>query len=425
MALLRLPLIVALVALMIGSYVSFTSSKKGVTLPLVPRDSPTLSIPPWPVFNLVVYINEILVYLVKITTPPNLRAAQLTTAYWQSEVVYALIKNGIVDAVDKATTHKTDGITCEMVAQNLGLSTWVTCQYMQAGYYLDIFESKTHKHDIPSTTSTKYKLSPVGKSFSKNHPESLQDFALMINQETLQAWRASGTHTIKHGTHSGFQDAFQQTFWDYHNVHPIQEAQFDRAMKSLSGAQVGAILSDWNPPSPNITLCDIGGGIGTTLAFFLLHYPNMKGIVFDQESVIPRGIEFAKDKNLLDRVQYVGGNFFHSPWPTQLQTCNVFFLKFILHDWADEESITILKNIQNLAQKGSKIVIAEHVIGAAQPWHSLETTKALMSINMVASCGSKERSMNEFIELFHRAGLTNTPTITATRNILSLIEIEA
>jgi hypothetical protein len=411
-----LALVVAVGALMIGSYLSTTP--KGVHLPIVPWDSPTRFIPPWPLFNIAISINELLVRLVKITTHPTFRAVQLATAYWQSEVVYALVKNGIVDAIDRATSVDKNGITCETVAQDLGLSVWVTCEYIQAGYYLDIFEATHVRAD------TKYKLSAVGKVLSQNHKESIQDFALMINEETFQAWRAAGTQSILHGKHSGFVDAFQQSIWQYHNAHPVQEAQFDRAMKSLSGVQVGAILSDWDPPTPNITLCDIGGGIGTMLVYFLQHYPEMKGMVFDQESVTPRGIQFLKEKQLIERVQHVGGNFFHSPWPSQLHECNVFFLKFILHDWADEESLTILKNIKDTAKKGSTIVIAEHVMGATQYFRGLEATKALMSINMVASCGAKERSLTEFNELFLRAGLTNTPKITLTRNILSLIEIE-
>jgi hypothetical protein len=47
-----------------------------------------------------------------------------------------------------------------------------------------------------------------------------------------------------------------------------------------------------------------------------------------------------------------------------------------------------------------------------------------MSINMVASCGSKERTFDEYGDLFVRAGIHNAPKVVHTRNILSLIEVE-
>jgi hypothetical protein len=59
--------------------------------------------------------------------------------------------------------------------------------------------------------------------------------------------------------------------WTYQNKYPDLEAQFDRAMQSMSGTPSGAFLSDWQPPHEDITFCDIGGGIGSMLVDVLLH----------------------------------------------------------------------------------------------------------------------------------------------------------
>ncbi len=53
-----------------------------------------------------------------------------------------------------------------------------------------------------------------------------------------------------------------------------------------------------------------------------------------------------------DRVKLVPGNFFTGDGIT---AADVYMMKHILHDWNDEECVTILKNISKAAPIGSKL----------------------------------------------------------------------
>jgi hypothetical protein len=149
----------------------------------------------------------------------------------------------------------------------------------------------------------------------------------------------------------------------------------------------------------------------------------MHGIVFDQESVSERGKAFMSERGFADRSKIVGGDFF-KPFPSELSDCDIFFLKYILHDWGDKESTDILRNIKSVAKAGAKIVLTEQVLNTAGV--SMETTKSLMSINMLASnkAGAKERTLEEYAQLFTAAGIEGKPKLIPLRDIMSVVEVD-
>jgi hypothetical protein len=110
-------------------------------------------------------------------------------------------------------------------------------------------------------------------------------------------------------------------------------------------------------------------------------------------------------------------------------------MRFILHDWGDDDCIRILKQIKQAAStqnnNGTAVVktlaIMEQVTdtnaGAA-----MEQAKTLMSINMMASCpfGARERTMEEYAQLFAAAGYSgaNQVRLIPLREIYSVLEVE-
>eukprot|EP00978_Attheya_sp_CCMP212_P025578 scaffold82500_cov48-Attheya_sp.AAC.1 len=411
-----LSVVVGILAVGFSGIVMSGGPMTGVTPPLVPADSPTLGSPPWPVFSLAVKLHNLFAYLARVTMPPNVHVMNVATSYWQSEVLYSLTYNGILQSlVDNSPK------SCADVASSLQLQEMVVCEYMKAGQHLGFLQS--------TDNGSKYGLTEAGKLA----PAGLKDFILMINEETRDAYRAAGTDTIRTGV-SGFQSHFGQELWAWHNEHPDKEAQFDGAMASLHPAAVGALLSGWSPPSTESTVCDIGSGVGTLVAEILQHYPAAKGMTLDQPSVAERATAYMEEKGLGHRAQVFGGSFFE-PFPPEMATCDVFFMRFILHDWGDDDCIAILKQIKQAASSAEsttnnngtkvKLAIMEHVTdtnaGAA-----MERAKSLMSINMIASCpfGARERTMEEYAQLFTAAGYSGAPKLIKLREIYSVLEVE-
>lgn len=412
----------------------FSSGNSSITPPNVPLGSPTSLIPPWFAFTIGCKLHELFSFLAFVTKPPDAYILDLATSYWNSEVTYALTKNGIFDCVEKETTGS---MTCDKVADALELKAFVVCRYMEGGKNINLLAK--------DEATKQYSLTPHGALLTEHG--GLSDFVLFINEETRHAWRAVSTDMIKvgggdDGRTSGFKLATGQDVWAWFAANPADEAQFDRAMKSLSATPSGALLSDWEPPFPDSTFCDIGGGVGSMLGEVLNHYPDLKGIVFDRTQVVDRARAHIASLGLGDRAEAVGGSFFDEQLPTKLAECDVFFLRFIIHDWPDEDNVSILKNIRAVANKSSNnetkkkvVVVMDQIIDTGAP-SFLETSKSLMAINMIASnpYGARERSIPENLDLFRAAGyeklvLGDSDSDSATkfyplRTIHSLLQVE-
>ncbi len=357
-------------------------------------------------------------FLAFATQPPDGYVIDLTTSWWDSEVAYALTRNKILDTVQKETS-----ITCEATSEKLELDAFIVCRYMEYGMHLNL---------LTKDDSTKeFSITPHGELLTDTG--ALKDFMLMINEDGPAPWRAVATDLMVDGPKpkrsSGYEIAFGMETWTYYAKNPKQEAQFDRAMKSLSAGPTGAMILDWEPPSNDVTFCDIGGGVGSVAAQVLTHYPKMKGIVFDRTEVVGRAKAHMEEMGLADRTKVVGGSFFET-FPDELMDCDVFHMRYIIHDWDDDSNVKILKNIREIAEKSDKdskkvVIIQDQIIetGAAS---FFEKAKSGMALNMIASCpyGARERTVAEHGELFEAAGYENGPTLVPMRSINSIVEVK-
>lgn len=410
--------IIGLALTIVGTiFFGFTSAGP----PIVPRESPTSLIPPWFAFNIGCKLHEIFNYLAFVTQPPDAYVIQLSSAYWNSEVAYALTKNNILDCVQKETS---DGgtVSCAAVADKLDFDSFIVCRYMESGMHLHLLNKD------PATKE--YSISTHGALLTNTG--DLKDFMLMINEDPIDAWRAVTTDLMKDGgkpnRNSGMEIAYGMDTFTYFVEHPEQEAQFDRAMKSLNPAPTGAMLMDWVPPSEDAVFCDIGGGIGALTGEVLNHYPKMSGINFDRPEVIDRAQAHLELVGVADRTQTVAGSFFEN-LPEKLADCDIFNLRYILHAFDDESSVKILQKIREVSEKSPKdrkrvILIQDQIIETGA--HSFfEHAKSLMSINMIANSpyGSRERTIQEHADLFAAAGYKNSPTLIPLRSINSMVEI--
>ena len=382
-----------------------------VVPPHVPADSPIRALPPWFILRPAVALNDLFVFLARVTTPPDVHVLNLGGAYLRSDALYALTKNGIMDALGETPS------TCQAVAARLDLQEHAVCTFLLAGHDLGLL-AKDAKTGI-------YTLTASGSLLQTNAEGSLSDYILTTNTITRESSFAATHKSIKSGA-SGVKEAVGLEFWEYLQANSDVATRFDRVMREMGTGQVGGILSTWSPPRDDIVFCDIAGGLGTLTAHFLEHYPKATGIVFDQPSVVETSTRpFLSKRGLSERASTVGGSFFQ-PFPEQMASCDVFFLKWILHDWPDQESVAILQNVKAVAKPGSKIVLGESAleVGVSQGFES-----ANVFLNLIMQClcpfGSKERTLPELANLFKAANITATPSLLPTRTPMSIIEVDA
>ena len=98
--------------------------------------------------------------------------------------------------------------------------------------------------------------------------------------------------------------------------------------------------------------------------------------------------------------------------------CDAYLMKHIIHDWSDEHCRTILGLMRKKLPKDGRVLLCEMVV-TDEPG---PTPAKMLDIEMlVMTVGGKERTQEEFAELFASCGL-RLNRIVPTGRPISVIE---
>lgn len=225
-------------------------------------------------------------------------------------------------------------------------------------------------------------------------------------------WNAVGA--LRHSVMTGepaFQHQQGMAFFDYLRIHPPSGRWFDRGMANFASAENPAIASayDYNRFD---RIIDVGGGQGGLLAEILRRHPNVRGSVFDLPEVVTNPVYLDNDA-FPGRWTTIGGDFFQSVPAGG----DAYVLKRILHDWSDEQCLHILRRCRAAMSARATLLVVDAVVPADNAPHPGK----VMDILMMVFAQGRERTKQEFGELFERAGLRLT-NVTTTPSALAIVE---
>ncbi|KAJ8131015.1 hypothetical protein O1611_g2611 [Lasiodiplodia mahajangana] len=148
------------------------------------------------------------------------------------------------------------------------------------------------------------------------------------------------------------------------------------------------------------TVVDVGGSQGFVCVELARKLPSMKFVVQDLEPVISD----AQDQipsDVADRISLMAHDFF---LPQPVRDADVYFFRWIFHNWSDKYAIKILKNTIPALKPGAKVIINDAIL--LEPGKMPKAMEArVRSFDVVMSSiqNAKERELAEWIELFRRA----------------------
>ncbi|MFN7944915.1 MAG: methyltransferase [Blastocatellia bacterium] len=328
--------------------------------------------------------------------PPPQAMLQMITGFWVSQTIHAAARLGLADLV------KDGPKTAAEMAAATNAHAPSLYRVLRALASIGVFVEDDQG---------RFATTPLAATLETDAPGTLRWMAMAeLGQEHFPAW-GNLLHSVRTGE-TAFDNYFGQDPWTYYSQHPEEAQVFNNAMTGLTGMVHQAVLNAYD--FSGITkMVDVAGGHGGQLSAILRQYPSMQGVLFDLPHVIANAGPLLDAAGVRERCELVSGDFFHSVPAGG----DAYMMKWIIHDWDDERSVTILKNCRRAMVEGGRLLLVEMVV---QPGNGPDLSK-FMDLNMMVMTGGCERTAAQFSNLFSRAGFTLT-RIVPTESMFCLIE---
>jgi len=304
---------------------------------------------------------------------------QIISGFWISRAVYVIGKLGIPDLLQSGPK----------TAEELAASTKT-----HAPSLFRILRALVSVGVLNSAEGGRIAQTPLSETLVTDAPGSLRWFAVSeLGQEHYPAW-GNLMHSVKTGE-IAFDNFFGADIWKYFQQNPEDAAVFNNSMSNVTAAVNEAITSLYDF-SQFGTLVDVGGGHGGLITAILQKNPGLKGILFDAPQVIEGARPKIEAAGLADRLDTVAGDFFKSV----PEGGDAYIMKWIIHDWDDEKSNTILRNCRKQMQPNGRLILVDCVVPETDEPHFSK----FIDLNMLVMTGGKERTAKEFEQLLAAAG---------------------
>ena len=329
--------------------------------------------------------------------PPPAVMLNLTIGHWVARLTHIAAKLKLADLL------KDGPRTARHLATATGVHAPALYRVLRALASVGVFAE---------TKGGRFKLTPLAATLQTGLPASMHGWALMINEN----WGWDAWKELLYGVKTDevpFLKAHGVPVFEYLEKDPEDLEVFGESMTSLSRTENPAIAAAYRFSGLR-TLVDVGGGHGSLLATILKANPKLKGVLFDRGAVIARAEndQHVTAKGITERCRLESGNFFEGV----PMGGDVYIMKYILHDWNDEECVKILTNCRAAMNEKWKVLVVDNVIapGNDPSWGKL------LDIQMLI-IGGRERTKEEFAALYAAARLKLT-RVVPTKCPLSIVE---
>jgi len=190
------------------------------------------------------------------------------------------------------------------------------------------------------------------------------------------------------------ETVFGTAFFEHLARDPQRNAAFNQAMGAGAAARAAAAAAyDWSDAA---VVADIGGGNASVLTGVLRAHEHLSGVVFDQPHAVAQAQPIIETAGLTERCATAAGDFFTDALPS----ADVYVLAQILHDWDDDQALTILRNCRRAVAPDGRLLLLEQVM----PDGDTPSYAKLLDLMMLVLLGGKERTESEWRNLLAAGG---------------------
>ncbi|AQZ65180.1 O-methyltransferase [[Actinomadura] parvosata subsp. kistnae] len=320
---------------------------------------------------------------------------RLLSGFWHSQIIFVLARLRVADELAAGPRSAHD------VAAAVGADPGALLRVLRAAATLGLMAETEPDH---------YRMTEAGACLRSDSPTAIRELAVAYGSPTV--WRLVGD--FEHAVRTGGPVApalLGHSFWEHLATHPEEAEHFALGMGEQS-AQVAADVAAAVDPSAYERLVDVGGAYGVLLLALLDKAPSATGVLLDRPPVIEAARRRLEGSPLADRIDLVGGDFLE-----EVPKGDLYLLKWILHDWDDEDAVRILAACRRSAAPGARLLLVEMLL--PEPWAPSHVH--LSDLAMLVLLGGRERSRSQYAELL-RAGGWEPEEVTPTSGRYSILQ---
>jgi hypothetical protein len=328
--------------------------------------------------------------------PPHVQLIEMAVAIWRARAIYAAAELGLADLLADGPR------SAEELAQATG---------MHAPSLYRLLRALAGCGVLTEIEARKFATTGLGQALRTGAPGAARSTVLTLAGDwQWQAWHHF-LDSLRTGR-PGLANAFGADLFSYLRENPEHGARFNEAMVGMYGAVGQAVVAAYDF-SHFSSVADLGGGTGRLLATILQSNGRLRGALFELPETASEARCFFEAAGLAARCDVIDGDFFQSVPSGH----DAYLLAHVLHDWTDEQALSILRNCRYAMAQDGKLLIVETVLPEGNAPHHAK----LMDLLMLTVTGGVERTANEFARLLAAADFKLTRVI-ATSTHQSIIE---
>ena len=303
--------------------------------------------------------------------PPHAQIIQMGTAYWVSQFVYTAANMRLAD-------HLADGprSASELTAVT-GANPRALHRFMRTLASLGI---------LRQDTGDRFALTPLGAALKSDAPGAARATVLTMAGPTFRSAFADFQYSLETGK-TAMEKVWGMPIFDYLAQHPHEAAQFSESMVGIHGAEPPAVAAAYDF-SRLATIVDVGGATGNMLCHILKRHSQPRGILFDRPHVVTDAPALLRAHGVEGRVSIEHGSFFDSVPAGG----DAYILSHIIHDWNEDQCLTILGNCRKAMKPGARLLIVEFVLPEGDTPHFGK----IVDMVMLTIPGGEERTAAEY-----------------------------
>lgn len=328
--------------------------------------------------------------------PPHVQLVHMGTAHWVSHILYVAAKLSLADHLGKGPARADElAVTTNTHAPSLG-------RFLRTLAHLGL---------VTEDGAGRFALTRLGEALKTGATGAARAAILTLASPWMTGGWERLLESVQTGT-PGLERALGMPIFDWLATHPEEASLFSETMVSFHGAEPDAVAAAYDFSGMQ-TIVDVGGATGNLLTTILGKHAGAQGILYDLPHVVRDASHLIQARGLANRVTIVAGSFFERV----PEGGDAYLLSHIIHDWSEEQCLTILGHCRRAMSPASRLLIIEMVLPADNAPHPGK----MLDMMMLVGPGGQERTEPEYRTLLNKAGLRLT-RVVPTNSAVSVVE---